>query len=381
LALPAALEDLTPQWIGAALTEGGQFPTVTTVDVRDVVVSRIGQDTGFLGQIARLTIDYAVPPPEPATPPRPRPARSGAANNAAGRPDGLPRTVVAKLPTNDPGGRVVGSMLDVWQREHRFFAELAERCAPYVPRCWYNGADPAAGRWALLLEDRGAGPPPDQVRGADDDQAHEAVEALGRLQARFAGGPAPVDWLPSFARPGFGPLQSAMAAAVPAFVERHGHRVPPRTLAWLTGFVDRLPAWAAEQGAGPLTLVHADYRLDNLLFGPDGSVTVLDWQTALWGPGPMDLASLLATSLTVPDRRRLERQLIGDYVAASVGTTDRPLVERCYRSCLLWWMAIFANNLSRLDPADDRSRALFEAMIDRTYQAADDWDAGALLPT
>ena len=43
-------------------------------------------------------------------------------------------------------------------------------------------------------------------------------------------------------------------------------------------------------------------------------------------------------------------------------------------------MAIFANNLSRIDPADERGRALFGHMIDRTFRAADDWDAGDLLP-
>jgi aminoglycoside phosphotransferase (APT) family kinase protein len=373
LAVPAGLEDLTAGWVEVALTEGGQLDG--PVKLRDVERHRIGQATGFLGHLARLTLDYAEPPGRPA---------------AAGAADDRPRTVVAKLPTTDPGGRVVGGMLNVWQRESRFFVDLAPRCGPTVPRCWYNGADPAADRWALLLEDRGGGPAADQVRGANDDQATAAVETLARLQAPFWGRPPPVDWLPSFARPGFNPLQAAMASAIPVFTERHGDRVPPRTLEWLRTFVDALPAWAAQQGSGPLTLVHADYRLDNLLFAADGAVTVIDWQTTLFGPGPMDLASFLATSLAVPDRRRLEADLLDTYTATLqvgggriAGAADdamtRAEVERRYRSCLLWWMAIFANNLSRIDPADERGRALFEHMIDRTFRAADDWDAGELL--
>ena len=111
-----------------------------------------------------------------------------------------------------------------------------------------------------------------------------------------------------------------------------------------------------------------------------GGVTIVDWQTALWGPGPMDLASFLATSLTVEDRRRDEGDLLDHYTAALGGRATRDEVESQYRSCLLWWMAIFANNLSRIDPADERGRALFGHMIDRTYRAADDWDAGQLLP-
>jgi hypothetical protein len=42
-------------------------------------------------------------------------------------------------------------------------------------------------------------------------------------------------------------------------------------------------------------------------------------------------------------------------------------------------MAIFANNLSRLDPTDPRSVELFDQMITRTFTAADDWDAGDTL--
>ena len=362
LPVPSGLADLTVDWVQAALAEGGRLSRPAVLSA--VEVTRIGQDTGFLGQLARLSLDYTDD-------------GIGAATTA---PEPSPCTLVAKLPTTDPGGRAVGGMLNVWQRESRFFAELAPRCGSVVPGCWYNGADPAADRWALLLEDRGGGPAADQVRGAGAAEAEAAVGALARLQAGFWGEQPPAPWMPSFGRAGFAPLQAAMTGALPIFVERHGHLVPPRTLGWLHTFVERLPTWAAEQGSGPLTLVHADYRLDNLLFATDGRVTIVDWQTALWGPGPMDLASFLATSLTVADRRRHEGGLLDHYTAALDGRATREEVEVRYRSCLLWWMAIFANNLSRIDPADERGRALFEHMIDRTYRAADDWDAGQLLP-
>jgi hypothetical protein len=286
--------------------------------------------------------------------------------------------LVAKLPTDDPGGRLVGRSLDVWARESRFFADIAPRCLARVPVCYYNGADRAADRWALLLEDCGPGQPADQVAGATAAQAEAAVDALADLHRPFHGRPLPFAWLPGFHRPGFGPLQAAMATAVPAFTARFGDHVPSRTLSWLVGFVDQLPDWAAGQGAQPLTLVHADYRLDNLLYAADGSVTILDWQTALWGPGAMDLASFLATSLTTADRRTHEGALVDRY-ASGVGAKHDE-VEVGYRACLLWWMAIFANNLSRIDPADARGTHLFDHMIARTFTAADDWDAGRLLP-
>jgi aminoglycoside phosphotransferase (APT) family kinase protein len=347
--VPAGLADLTADWLTAALAAGGRLPGPPVVE--EVRHERIGESTGFLGRLARLHVRYG--------------AGSG------------PATLVAKLPTDDAGGRLVGRLLDVWNRESRFFAEVAPACGPQVPTCYYNGADAAAERWALLLEDRSPGQPADQLAGASPAQAEAAVDALADLQRRFRGRPPPFRWMPGFHRATFAALQGAMEAALPTFTSRYGERVPSRTLGWLTAFVDDLPTWAAEQGRAPLTLVHADYRLDNLTFAADGRVTILDWQTTLWGPGPMDLASFVATSLTVDDRRRQEQALLARY-ARGVGA-DVGEVEATYRSCLLWWMAIFANNLSRIDPADERGVRLFEHMIDRTFTAADDWDAGALL--
>jgi hypothetical protein len=348
--VPAQLDELTPAWLTAALAEGGRLPGPATID--EAAQERVGASTGFLGRLARLHLRY---------------------QHGQG-----PATLVAKLPTDDPGGRLVGRLLDVWARESRFFAEVAPWCERRVPICYYNGADRAAERWALLLEDCGPGQPADQLVGATAAQAEAAVDALAELQRPFRGRPLPFPWMPGFHRAAFGPLQAAMTAAVPTFIERYGDHVPPRTLAWLADFVERLPDWAAGQGAQPLTLVHADYRLDNLLFGADGSVTIVDWQTALWGPGAMDLTSFLATSLTTGDRRAQEGTLLDLYAAAAA--VSRADAQAGYRACLLWWMAIYANNLSRLDPADARGTRLFEHMIARTFAAADDWDAGRLLP-
>ena len=44
--------------------------------------------------------------------------------------------------------------------------------------------------------------------------------------------------------------------------------------------------------AEPATLLHGDYRLDNLAVLPDDSVTAFDWQFAGRGPGVMDVAWL-----------------------------------------------------------------------------------------
>ena len=138
-----------------------------------------------------------------------------------------------------------------------------------------------------------------------------------------------------------------------------------------------LAEWSAAMARGPLTVVHADYRLDNLVIDDAGRVTVLDWQTTLIGPAAMDVASFLATSLTVADRRTWEDDLFAAY-AAVAGTTVGA-VRHGVRLHLLWWMALYANNLSRLEPDDPRAVAMLHSTVQRTFTAAVDHDCGALL--
>ena len=353
--VPRSFDDITPEWLTVALAEGG-VPGIG--NITGVHIERVGLNTGFLGRLARLELTYEM---------------------GATGPDSL----VLKIPTDDPGGLEVGTMLGVWAREARFFSDVAHLCPARVPRCYYNGADAGSGAYALVLEDCGPGQLADQSAGATDAQALAAIDALALVHAQWWGCPRPFPWMPGFDRVGFSPLQAAMRAALGPFTARFASLVEPVTLIWLARFVETLPQWAASLSERPLTLVHADYRLDNLLFAADGLPTIIDWQTALWGPGAMDLASFCATSLTIPARRRLEPQLLQRYragIEAAGHTLTAAALLSSYRECLLWWMAIFANNLSRIDPTDESAQDLFEHMIVRTYRAAADHDAGKRWP-
>ncbi|MDH4148158.1 MAG: ecdysteroid 22-kinase family protein, partial [Acidimicrobiia bacterium] len=313
------LDQLDPVWVTAALRHGGTLGSDDPV-VAGVELERVGATTGFLGVLARVHLGWSQP--------------------GAGAGPTLPRTVVVKLPTADPGGRSVGRMLDVWRREAAFFAELAPALGGAVPRCLFNAAEPDTERYTLLLEDCGPDVDADQVAGATGHQARQAVATLARIQAPFWGGPRATEWLPGFDRPRFEALQGAMAASLGAFTERYAARLPEAGIEAHRRIVAELPAWAQRVAHTPLSLVHADYRLDNLLYRADGSVTVVDWQTTLWGPGAMDLSSLLATSLTIESRRRLEPELIELYMTTlrdAGAVVDEAQVRESYRGCLLWW--------------------------------------------
>src|SRR4051794_24940069 len=72
-------------------------------------------------------------------------------------------------------------------------------------------------------------------------------------------------------------------------------------------------------GAGSPPVVHGDYRLDNMLFGRPGAdraLTVVDWQTLIWGPAFTDVAYFLGCALPVAGRRDHYDALLHAYHAA-----------------------------------------------------------------
>ncbi|MDT5105264.1 MAG: hypothetical protein QOI25_2777 [Mycobacterium sp.] len=88
------------------------------------------------------------------------------------------------------------------------------------------------------------------------------------------------------------------------------------------------------------SLMHGDYRLDNMLFDPDRTtVTVVDWQTLGAGLPARDLAYFTGTSL-LPDVRRLaDEDLVATYHAELSGygidDYDRDTCWRDYRVGML----------------------------------------------
>ena len=357
--VPGSFEEVTASWMAVALGHPDQPAPIEAVDVEP-----LGAGVGFLGDVARVGITWA---------------------NADAGSDQRPSTVIVKLPPADPGGRQVGAMLHVWAREQAFYTEVAPAWpeAP-VPTCHHAGADPDAGRWVLVLDDCPS-EPLDTAAGATDHQVRAAADALAAFQARWWGRGARFEWMPGFDRTGVGGLAGAWLGAIPLFLERYGHLLPDETDRWLEAAPDWLGRWSDRAGVGPLTVVHADYRLDNLRYH-DGRVTIIDWQTALRGPGPMDLSSLVVTGCTIDDRRRLEPELIDRYRAGLgaagvdlAAEADPGWLERSYDENLLWWMGQFASNLARLEPDEPEAQAALDTMIERTYVAGADRQVGRLL--
>ena len=282
LALIDRPSDLTDDWLTAAL--GG--PTVVGHDYE-----RIG--TGQMSECYRVTLRYA-------------------AGAAAG-----PASVVLKVAAADPNSRQTGLALGLYEREVRFYAEIAPRLTGPFATCHHHAYDAETGAFDLLLDDAAPAVVGDEIRGATAEQATLALAALGGVHGPLLGdrGLAEADWLNRDA-----PVNQAMLAGLWAgFAERFGDRIAPEHRAVCEQLVAAFDGYLADEDTGPQGLVHGDYRLDNMLFGTAGSqrpLTVVDWQTVTRGPALTDVAYFLGCALPDDVRRGHYDALLAAYHAA-----------------------------------------------------------------
>jgi hypothetical protein len=161
--------------------------------------------------------------------------------------------------------------------------------------------------------------------------------------------------------------------------------VAPEHRALCERFVERLDAWLGDR-RGPQGLVHGDFRLDNLLFGSREStkeLTVVDWQTVGWGGAMTDAAYFIGGGLQPADRRRHERELLGEYHDAlqAQGVDSIPW-ELCWEEYRRHAFAgvLMAIIASMLVERTERGDEMFMTMLARHSQHALDLDAEELLP-
>ena len=358
--IPATLADLTADWLTHTLRDHGRLGAVA---VRSLAVESIGRGTGLLCQLARLTLDYAP-------------------GSAPG-----PRTIIAKLASDDADTRAMVGLFRFYEREVRFYEELAAHVPIPVPRCFAASFDPDAGTFALLLEDLGHLRAADQLAPGSADDARRVADALVSLHARWWND-ASLDryaWLippdHEVNKLGLG----LYAQAWPSFVDRLGDRIP----AAARDVGERLGAHVIdlleELARSPRTVCHGDVRLDNLFFGPgDATPTFIDWQIAGRGVGTFDLAYFMSQSLDPDVRRAAEREILARYHAGLLARGVRGYdFAQClidYRRAVLFCFVYPVIGGGLGDVANERGHALARVMAERSATAILDWNAAELLP-
>jgi hypothetical protein len=335
----------------------------TVLDAPVVGVSHERVGTGLVGMNVRCRLTFSEEPPA-----------------------GTPASVVAKLPSPDETSRATGVALRNYEREVRFYTEIAPTVGITTPTCHHAAWDAGTGDFVLILEDLAPAEQGDQIHGCTVDHARLAVTELAGLHAPRWGDPAlaDVEWLSRRDVGDAERVQGMYLAVLDGWCARFGPRLSGEQLDLARRFGEQIVAWL-DLRTPPFTVTHGDYRLENMMFGtPAGGhpLAVVDWQTPGHGPGTADLAYFLGAGLHVEDRRLHEQELVGAYHHALVeqgvdGVEPSTLWEH-YRleSFAGVVMTVVASMIvGRTERSDD----MFTAMAERHLQHALDLDAWSLV--
>jgi hypothetical protein len=358
VSIPSSITDVDAAW----LTDVLRGSNAITGEVTSFDTEQVGEGVGIMGQLFRLTLHYASPE------------------------RGAPGSVIVKLPSPFEENRAQGIALGMYEAEVRFYNEMKATTGTRTPWVHLARIVPGTAEFVVVMEDLAGLHMPDEVAGITVEQAEAAAVEVAKLHASWWGkvGGDEYAWIPTIDAPRIEPviavfpmLWEAFAAKFAEYLDddlRHvGATIAPRWGELMRHFAKR-----------PMTLLHMDYRSENMMFDDGHTVVVLDWQALGRGPGCYDLAYLLGGSLTIENRRAAERDLVAKYHATLVegGVTDYGLDEAwadyCFGGLLVIATPIFTGG--SLDLANERGTALIGGMGKRLLTAVADHQALELMP-
>ena len=294
---------------------------------------------------------------------------------------GADESVLVKLPPPDASAREM--MAGAYRAEVRFYQLLAPTVAVRTPQCHHAEIANDTGDFVIVLEDLAPAEQGDQIAGCTGDQARDAVVNLAGLHGPRWCDPTlqEVDTLSINGPEEIALLLEMWHPTAELFLDGLGDLIPAEDAATLRACGDVIERWLLGRSER-FGLVHGDYRLDNLLFPPDGGpgVVAVDFQTLSLALPARDLAYFVGTSLSVDDRRAHERDLVAAYHEAltSYGVVAPLLNEYSLEQC--WDDYVFAMIQGPLvsifgcayGTRTERGDRMFAVMIARTCAAIRD---------
>ena len=298
---------------------------------------------------------------------------------------GLPTSIIAKLPSPDPTSRATGIALRNYEREVKFYDQIAPTVDIRVARCFHGEWHEADGDFVLLLEDLSPAEQGNQITGCSAELAERSVLELARLHGpRWADESlAGVEFLQRRGTDDAERLQMLWTMFLPGFLGTYATYLDAEGVALIERFGAQIPAWI-DGHTLPDTVTHGDYRLDNLMFASaagDHPVATVDWQTPGHGSPSGDVSYFLGAGPLPAVRREIERGLVDRYCGALAGygiavDGDEVWQQYCRDAYAGIIMSVVA---SQIVGSSDRSEAMFAAMASRHTQHALDVHAESLI--
>ena len=358
-------DEISAAWLQKAIGAGG-VGDWSMIDGVDVV--KLSDATNAIGSLFRC--------------------RATGANERQGE-SADPHSVVAKLPTSNALPFRFAKWLSMYRREYVFYRYVAPEAHLRVPALFYGDFDERSHQFVLLLEDLGEMETIPQLAGVDPRRALVAVREIARFQGRFwEGADAPAlahcgEFLSTRERR---IMQTVYMLTVPVTLDRFGGQFSTAMRRLAVDFGSRIDAQFAAVAKGPRTVVHGDYRSENMMFGGENGedLAVIDWQGCGLGCGMFDVSYFLGTSVSVDDRRRIEREAVEAYhdAVCRAGARDYALTDcwRSYRQNMLGALMHCVIGCGALDMANAERLNLSKELLRRISTAIEDLDAAEFLP-
>ena len=360
-AVPSNARDVTVDWLRQALAFAGSFDPR---ELEAMQIEPVGSGRGLMSEVIRCRLSWSP----------------GARQT--------PESVIVKL--HSPEGKTsrLARALKFYRREYDFYRRIGPSAALRSPAMLYGDFAPRTHRFVLVLEDLEGLESIPQARGASRAQATSAVHAAARMHGRYwnnVNQPAlagVLDYLQKYRLL----TQLAYLFYLSPALHRFGSLFTPEMRHLAETYGPRVVDHLTDLSAGPKTFTHGDFRLDNMLFGPDAAADfiVIDWQNCGIHSGLRDVAYFLSNSVTTELRRSIEREVIEEYHAAlcHAGVAGFSLSEcwSLYRSVTLSCLIAPVVMCGGLDFSNPRSRCTIEIGLSRTLAAVQDLDADEFLP-
>lgn len=333
-------ENITPEWITEVLNFAGISGRVDSMTSKSIGTGQVGENVRFVLQ---------------------------------GQGD-LPHSVVGKFASTDPVSKQTGVQLQNYIKEVFFYNELDSSVEIQTPKVFYADIISETHDFAIIMEDLAPGEQGDQIEGCSIDQAAIALEELAKLHGPRWGDKS----LEEFALLGPravtepDPAKSIYQMVQTGFLEKYDSRLGSSDHKMVRDVGELMGEYADYHGEK--TLIHIDYRLDNMMFGGPYPLAVVDWQSISLGCAFNDVSYFMGTSLLPDDRANNEEALLKLYldVLKSYGVEMKwnnawALYRHFAPAGLI--MAVIA---SMIVGETDRGNDMFMAMATRSSQMSEE---------
>ena len=228
----------------------------------------------------------------------------------------VPTTVIMKFASNDKKTRITGIQTGAYEKEVRFYSEVAHLVDVALPKIYRAEIIPGTADMVLVMEDLAPREQGDQLVGSTFEQAQIAVREAASLHGSTWGSDSlsSKDWLIKRKSSDIEDFVDLAHQLFSSFLSRYKSDLSKLAIEVGNNFLPLLHQWL-HAAPDPICLTHGDFRLDNLMFGREAerSLVIVDWQTVSFGLGISDISYFLGSGLLPALRSQHEKILVQEY--------------------------------------------------------------------